>query len=77
MAPIELLEQARRPDVGHGLQQRHELLAPNFGERVKTRAVGPRALLARQHRIGLDAPSRALAEAGAGGADGLGVPVSS
>lgn len=77
MTSVQFLKQAGCPDVGHGLQQRHEFLAPNLRKRVGTRAVGPRPLLARQRRISVDATPRALAEAGAGGRDRLGMPFSS
>jgi hypothetical protein len=77
MASVELFEQACRPDVGHGLKQGNEVLAPDLREGIGAGTVGPQPLLARQRWISLDASPRSLAEAGAGGRGRLGVTLSS
>jgi hypothetical protein len=77
MAAVELFEQRRGTDARHGLEQGHELLAPHLRKRVRAGPIGARRLLARQHWLGLDAPSCAFAEAGSGSRRRLGVTVSS
>jgi hypothetical protein len=72
MAPLELLEDGDRPQVGHGLEQRHDLGGPDDGQRVRP-GLGPTvgSLLRGQPGIALEPACGALAEAGLGGGGGL------
>jgi hypothetical protein len=61
MAAVEFFEQAGGPDVRHGLQEGHEVLAPDLGEGIGAGAIGAQRLLAGSGRTGLDAaPVRSL-----------------
>ena len=77
MPTTEFLKQAGRPDVGYGLEQWREIVAPDLGKRIGTGAVASALALARQHRGGFGPPSRPLAEACARRRCGLAVALSS
>ena len=41
MQPLQLFEQSRGPDLGRGLEHRHEFVAPDLGERIRACPVAP------------------------------------
>jgi hypothetical protein len=66
MQALRLLQQRRRPQAWHLLQQRHQLRLPDIGNRIRARAVAPHTItLTRLHRVLVDPPRCALAEPGA------------
>lgn len=75
MQPLQLFKQSGGPDLGRGLQHRHEFIEPDFGERIRTRPVAPSLALAGKNRFGFDAPTGALAEPGPCRSGGLGISV--
>ena len=57
----------------NGLEQGHEVRAPDLRKRIGTSAIAPAFPLARQDGRGFDPSPGSLAEAGAGGGCPLGV----
>src|SRR5215204_1776701 len=69
MAAPDLVEHCNGPNAGSRLQDRHDLVVPNLGQRVRTPAASRRFLLRWQPRIILDAVAGCPAEAGLGGSN--------